>query len=102
MSDLLRLLAVAGGLIGIVSFVGLVFVFLRGSADKGTMESQKRSIDALTTELGIERGKRIELEGRVKVCEARNSVLESTVQRLPELNHLQETCDRILELVEAT
>lgn len=89
-----QVLGIIGSVIGIVSFIGLAFVFLRGSADKGTMESQDRSIAALTTELGIEREKRIQLQHQVEVCEAEIAVWKASVQHLPELATLQTSVDR--------
>lgn len=89
MGGVTQVFGLIGATIGIISFIGLAFVFLRGSADKGTMESQDRSIKALTTELGIERTKRLALEHEVEVCKAELGVWKASVQHLPELAVLQ-------------
>lgn len=91
-----------GFAIAAISFIGIAFVYLRGSSDKGTMESQKRSLEALTTELGIERNKRIALEARVALLEADNSRLETLVQHLPELERIEMKVDQVLAILGRT
>ncbi len=90
------MIAYFGFAIAAVSFIGIAFVYLRGSSDKGTMESQKRSIEALSTELGIEKNKRVELERRVSHLEVENEALKTAVLHLPELERIEGKLDRIL------
>jgi hypothetical protein len=97
-----EILSVAGVAIAVVSFVGLCAVYLRGSSDKGTMESQKRSIEALTTELGIEKAKRVDLEHRVGTLEIENTALKNTVQHLPELERIEVKVDKVITILQET
>lgn len=85
--------------IAAVAFIAIAAVYLRGSSDKGTMESQKRSIEALSTEVGIEKAKRIDLEHRVGTLEIENAALKNTVQHLPELERIESKLDLLTELV---
>ena len=88
-----------GFAIAAVSFIGIAFVYLRGSSDKGTMESQKRSIEALTTELVIEKNKREALEFRVLKLENENAELRELVLHLPELERIEAKVDQALRLL---
>lgn len=90
------LIALFGLAIAAVSFIGSAFVYLRGSSDKGTMESQKRSIDALSTELKIEQDKRVALEIRVAKLETENAELKELVHHLPELERIEAKLDDVL------
>lgn len=94
-------LGLVGGIIGLVGFLGVVAVFLRGSADKGTMESQQRSITALETELGIEKDKTTRLEASLKACHAKVEALSLLNSHSVEIEKLQATADEILTVVKA-
>jgi hypothetical protein len=85
--------------IGLVSFLGAVVVFLRGSADKGTIESLTRSNDALKVELSLCNAKCDKLETRVKALENENEVLRAAVTHVEEIRQLQIDVNEILSLV---
>lgn len=56
------ILTVIGGCIGVLTFLGVVVVYLRGSADKGTIASLKGSVEALQIEGKIKDEKIVNLE----------------------------------------
>ena len=79
--------------LAVVAFLGLAFVYLRGSADKGTIESQDRLIKAQGAEL-LDLTRRLDnAERRVATVEAENVVLHDAVSHVEEIVRLQETLD---------
>lgn len=79
--------------IAVVSFIGVAFVYLRGSADKGTIESQGRLIKSLQEENADLIRKTTNLTERVAAVEAENGVLRSAVGHTEEVKALQSTLD---------
>ena len=63
--------------IAAVAFLGAVAVYLRGSRDKGTIESLERSITALEAEREIQARKIRELQIEVTRLDQANRVLEN-------------------------
>jgi hypothetical protein len=90
-----QILQYIGVAIGVVVFLAGAVVFLRGSADKGTMESQGRQIVALENELAIEKGRTARLEAQVKVCEAKIEGLSLLKSHSAEIQALQTTAGAI-------
>jgi septal ring factor EnvC (AmiA/AmiB activator) len=88
-----------GASITIVLFLGSVAVFLRGSADKGTIESQARQIAALSGELALTNTKCDKLDTRVQALENENEVLRAAVSHSEEVRQLQIDVNELLELV---
>lgn len=87
------LLAYLSAAIAVVSFLGVAAVYLRGSADKGTIESQERrlksqgeEISDLTRRLGI-------AEENAKTALSENAVLRDAVSHVDEVRNLQTTLD---------
>lgn len=68
-------LQVLGALILVVTFVGSAVVFLRGSADKGTIETLERSNHALIERVGLLEANEARLTARVDSLERENSSL---------------------------
>lgn len=87
-------LPVVGAAIGIVSFVGLCFLYLRGSADKGTIESQERLIKAQGDEIEDLTRRVTRAETRVATVEAENKTLRSAVTHVEEIVEMQATLER--------
>lgn len=83
-----------GGAITLITFVGLCFVYLRGSADKGTIESQKRLVEAQEAELTNVKRRLGEAGTRVGTLESENQILRRAVAHVEELVQLQESQDR--------
>lgn len=75
--------------IAVVSFLGAAFVYLRGSADKGTIESQGRLIKAQADELADLTKRLTTAEARVATVEVENAVLRDAVGHGDELRALQ-------------
>lgn len=97
---------VIGG-ITLITFIGLCVVYLRGSADKGTIESQKRLIESrgveigdLTRRLGESDNKVESLTTRVTTLEGENNVLRSAVGHTEEIRILQATTDALQGTIE--
>jgi peptidoglycan hydrolase CwlO-like protein len=88
-----------GAALGILISLGVVVNFLRSSADKGTIESQERSITALTTELMLCNSKCDKLETRVRAVENENEVLRAQVSHIEEIRQLQADMTEVLALV---
>lgn len=82
------------GAIAIVSFVGTCVVYLRGSADKGTIESQKRLIEAQGDEIEVLTRRVTVAETRVATVEAENKTLRGAVTHVEEIVEMQATLDR--------
>lgn len=82
----------ASGL-ALLSFLGVAFVYLRGSADKGTIESQGRLIKSLTEENADLQTKTAKLGTRVTAVEAENLILRDAVGHTAEVRALQATLD---------
>jgi hypothetical protein len=81
--------------ITLITFMGLAFVYLRGSADKGTIESQDRLIKAQGAELA-DLDRRVKAaEARVSTVEAANAVLRDAVGHTEEIRVLQTTADNL-------
>lgn len=95
----MALLGWIGTAIGVVAFLGAVAVFLRGSADKGTIESQARSITALNAELGITNVRCDKLDTRVNALENENEVLRAAVSHSEEIRQLQTDLSEVLDIV---
>lgn len=88
------------GLIGIVSFLGASAIYLRGSADKGTIVSLTNSIAALKTEneLHEEKIARQEVhmtaqDGRLNLLEQENNTLREIVTQKREIAVLTKMLD---------
>jgi hypothetical protein len=79
--------------ISIVSFIGLAFVYLRGSADKGTIESQARLIKAQGDEITDLTRRVTKAEGEVSTVKTENQVLRDAVSHIDEVRQLQTTLD---------
>jgi hypothetical protein len=79
--------------VSLLAFLGVAFVYLRGSADKGTIESQGRLIESLTAENADLRTKTDRLSTRVTAVEAENLVLRDAVGHTEEVRALQITLD---------
>ena len=88
-----NLLIVAGTGISIVSFIGLCFVYLRGSADKGTIESQARLIQTRGTEIDDLTRRVAIVEAENTALKAKNATLHDAVSHVEELVQLQHTLD---------
>lgn len=71
-----ELLARIPTILTFVAFLGLVTIYLRGSRDKGTIESQGRSITALETEREILTRQLVEVNAKVTALEQAKEVLE--------------------------
>lgn len=70
-------LQVLGALVLFVSFVGSAVVFLRGSADKGTIDTLERNNQALSERVGILESNEARLSARVALLERENTALLS-------------------------
>lgn len=88
-----------GGALGVLISLGLIAQFLRRSADKGTIESQDRSIAALTSELLITNNRCDKLDTRVRALENENEVLRAAVSHSEEIRQLQADVNELLALV---
>lgn len=82
-----------GGLIGIVLFLGSVAIFLRGSADKGTITSLQNSVSALQTEVNVYKTKVEEQETRLVALEKENTTLRTFVTQKDEIAQLHGLLD---------
>lgn len=89
-----NILLVLGGAITVITFIGLCFVYLRGSADKGTIESQERLIKAQGEEITDLTRRVARAEARVATVEAENSTLRKAVTHVEEIVEMQQTLDR--------
>lgn len=86
--------------IAAVAFLGTAVVYLRGSADKGTIESQDRLIKAQGNEIA-DLNRRLtnaevkvgDAEHRVTTVESENRVLRGSVAHVEELVALQTALD---------
>lgn len=97
--------------IAVVAFLGSAAVFLRGSADKGTITSLKNALDGLQEEFDVTKLKHeresAEKDARIRSLEETKAsqeqrihglgrelaVLRNTVTQAEEIRHLQETLD---------
>lgn len=70
-------LQVLGALVLLVTFLGSTAVFLRGSADKGTIETLQHSNEALLQRVSILEGNEARLTARVEGLERENAMLLS-------------------------
>jgi hypothetical protein len=84
---------IVAGLLALVSFIGLCFVYFRGSADKGTIESQRRQLETQATELETYSVRLTKAETRVTSVESENRILRSAVAHVEELVTLQNTLE---------
>jgi len=76
-----------------VAFLGTGAVYLRGSADKGTIESQDRLIKAQGAEIANLTVRVATAEAKVTAVEAENNALRRSVAHVEELVTLQQTLD---------
>lgn len=88
-----------GAALGILISLSVVVNFLRRSGDQGTIESQERSITALTTELALCNTKCDKLDTRVRALENENEVLRAQVSHIEEIRQLQSDMTEVLTLV---
>lgn len=65
--------------IGIVLFLGAATVYLRGSKDKGTIETLSRNNDALTERVAILEASDAAKDKEITALKAANLVLQNTV-----------------------
>lgn len=93
MSLLAAVAAVIGGLLAVVSFVGLCFVYFRGSADKGTIESQRRQLEAQASELESYSRRLTSAETDLAAVKSENKILRGAVAHVEELVTLQTTLE---------
>lgn len=89
-----NLMLVVGAGISVVSFVGLCFVYLRGSADKGTIESQKRLIETRGVEIEDLTRRVTIAEARVAAVETENDILRRAVSHVEEIVQMQATLEQ--------
>ena len=98
--------------IAVVAFLGSAAVFLRGSADKGTITSLESALGALKEEMAardiVHARESAEKDARIRSLEETKAsqeqrihglgrelaVLRNTVTQEPEIRHLQETLDQ--------
>lgn len=92
-----NLLTIISGAIGLIAFIGLCFVYLRGSADKGTIESQERLIKARGEEIDDLTRRVAVAESRVAAVEAENKTLRGAVTHVEEIVQMQQTLERLGE-----
>lgn len=85
--------AILGGLLTLVTFVGLCFVYFRGSADKGTIESQGRQLAAQASELESYDRRLKAAEAKVAALSSENTILRGAVAHVEELVTLQNTLE---------
>ena len=69
-------LGIAGGVISIVVFLGAVTVYLRGSRDKGTIETLTKNNAALSERVRVLEDSEKRLETRLGVVERENAALK--------------------------
>lgn len=89
-----NILPVLSGAIALVAFIGLCVVYLRGSADKGTIESQDRLIKSRGDEIEDLTRRVVAAETRVAAVEAENAILRRAVSHVEEIVELQQTMER--------
>lgn len=77
----------------LVTFLAAAAVFLRGSADKGTIASLQNSVAALKIEGDLKDKKVLILEGEAAECKARITALEKVVTSADLIVHLQQEVD---------
>lgn len=65
--------------IGIVLFLGAATVYLRGSKDKGTIETLNRNNAALTERVGILEASDLAKKAQIEALTSANLVLQNTV-----------------------
>lgn len=75
-------------LIGVVLFLGAVAIFLRGSADKGTIDSLQKSVAALKVENELHEEKITAQTTRLDGLEKENSTLREFVTQKREVANL--------------
>ena len=83
-------LGTIGGLVGLVVFFGAVVVYLRGSKDKGTIETLERSNHALTERVGLLEKDNGEMKARIGSLERENAALlaqRPSAEVLAEMRH---------------
>lgn len=78
-------------LIGIVIFLGAAAVYLKGSKDKGTIETLSRNNDALMERVALLEKSEAELKARVTVVENENTVLRGLANSSAEIAALSES-----------
>jgi len=77
-----NVLAIVGGVVGLVTFLGVVATYLRGSADKGTISSLESSVRALEGENKIKDEKIARLERDRQAADAKVEQLTTEVGTL--------------------
>ena len=90
-------LGTLGTLFGIVVFLGAAVVYLRGSKDRGTIETLERNNSALNERVGILERDNAEFRARVDSLERENA---SLLAQRPSADVLAEITDRLTAFVE--
>jgi hypothetical protein len=80
-------------LIGIVIFLGAAAVYLKGSKDKGTIETLSKNNEALTERVLILERSESELKVKVEALEVKNTVLEGVATSAEAIGNLHRALD---------